>query len=123
MKNLLLLGSVFAFLGVALGAFGAHGLQSVLTANGTLETYKTGVQYHLLHALALVLLAVLADRMRDRKRIELIGWLFSIGILLFSGSLYVLAISNVKSLGAITPFGGLCFLAGWALLAAAAIRE
>lgn len=120
---MLLLGSVFMFVGVALGAFGAHGLQSVLTANGTVETYKTGVQYHLIHALALVLLAILADRLRDKKKVELAGWLFAIGILLFSGSLYVLAVSNVKILGAVTPLGGLCFLSGWALLAIAAVRE
>ena len=122
MKSLLLLGSVFAFIGVALGAFGAHGLQSVLMANGTLETYKTGVQYHLVHALALVLLAVLSDRLRETKKLELIGWLFAVGIVLFSGSLYVLAVSGVKILGVVTPLGGLCFLSGWALLAFVAVR-
>ena len=123
MKKLLLLGSVFAFLGVGLGAFGAHGLQSVLTANETLEAYKTGVQYHLVHALALVMLAVLSDRMRDKKKLETVGWLFAVGILFFSGSLYVLAVSGIKILGAVTPLGGLCFLSGWALLAYTAIRE
>lgn len=116
------MGSVFAFIGVALGAFGAHGLQRVLMANGTLEVYKTGVQYHLIHALALVLLAVLSDRLRETKKLELIGWLFAVGIVLFSGSLYVLAVSGVKILGAVTPLGGLCFLSGWALLSFVAVR-
>ncbi len=122
MKSLLLLGSVFAFIGVALGAFGAHGLQNVLVANGTLEAYKTGVQYHLVHALALILLAVLSDRLRETKKLEWVGWLFAVGIVLFSGSLYVLAVSGVKILGAVTPLGGLCFLSGWALLAFVAVR-
>ena len=122
MKSLLLLGSVFAFVGVALGAFGAHALQNVLMANGTLETYKTGVQYHLVHALALVLIAVLSDRLRETKKLELIGWLFAVGIVLFSGSLYVLSVSGVRILGAVTPLGGLCFLSGWALLAFVAVR-
>jgi uncharacterized membrane protein YgdD (TMEM256/DUF423 family) len=123
MKNLFLLGSVYMFLGVGLGAFGAHGLQARLTQLGTLETYKTGVQYHLIHALALLFLALLYDKVRERRRLEVCGWLFAIGILLFSGSLYVYAVSGVKILGAVTPFGGLCFLIAWALLAWTASRE
>ena len=111
------------FVGVGLGAFGAHGLTPRLTQLGTLEAYKTGVQYHLIHALALLFLSLLCDKVRDKRRVELCGWLFAVGILLFSGSLYVYSISGVKILGAVTPFGGLCFLSAWALLAWTAARE
>jgi uncharacterized membrane protein YgdD (TMEM256/DUF423 family) len=98
------------FLAVALGAFGAHGLNPVLTANGMVETWKAAVLYHFIHA---VMLFVLAQRRPVRSG----PWLcFFAGILIFSGSLYVLAVSNVKWLGAITPLGGVLFLAGWAWL-------
>ena len=123
MKNLALLGSVFMFIGVGLGAFGAHALKGRLALLGTEEVYRTGVQYHLVHALALLLLAALADRMRDKRRADICGGLFAVGILFFSGSLYVLAVSGVKILGAVTPLGGLCFLSGWALLAFTMSRE
>jgi uncharacterized membrane protein YgdD (TMEM256/DUF423 family) len=99
------------FLAVALGAFGAHGLNSVLTANGRVETWQTAVLYHFIHAVMLLVLA-------QRKPVAGGPWLcFLGGILIFSGSLYVLAVSNVKWLGAITPIGGVLFLAGWAWLA------
>lgn len=123
MKNLLSLGSVYMVIGVGFGAFGAHGLQSRLTQLGTLEVYKTGVQYHLIHALAVLFLAMLYDKVKDRRRVEACGWLFAVGIVLFSGSLYMLAITGVKILGAVTPLGGLCFLIAWALLAGTALRE
>lgn len=104
------LAAIFGFLGVALGAFGAHGLQATLVANGKLEVWHTATLYHLVHA---VVLLVLASRAVVAKAPFI---LFTAGILIFSGSLYALALSNVKVLGAITPIGGLCFLAGWLLL-------
>jgi uncharacterized membrane protein YgdD (TMEM256/DUF423 family) len=117
----LLLGSINAFLAVALGAFGAHGLKSRLTAD-RLAVYQTGVHYHLAHALGLILIALLAERLPASAPIQWSGWLLTTGIVLFSGSLYLLAISGVRVFGAITPLGGLCFLTGWALLAVAAAK-
>jgi uncharacterized membrane protein YgdD (TMEM256/DUF423 family) len=99
------------FLAVALGAFGAHGLGPVLTANGRVETWKTAVFYHCIHA---VMLFVLAQRRPVANGPSLC---FFAGILIFSGSLYVLAVTNAKWLGAITPIGGVLFLVGWAWLA------
>ena len=99
------------FLAVALGAFGAHGLKATFEANGNLPIWQTAASYHLVHAVVLVLLATRATIAR---------WsfiLFSVGILIFSGSLYLLAVTNIKWLGAITPIGGLCLLAGWLVLA------
>ncbi len=119
----LLLGSINAFLAVALGAFGAHGLRSRLTTE-MLDVYKTGVQYQMAHALGLILIALLLERRLAASGLAAwSGWLLTAGIVLFSGSLYVLSISGVRILGAITPLGGLCFLAGWALLVAAALKD
>ncbi len=95
------------FLAVALGAFGAHSWKEILTANGTLEAWKTAVLYHLAHAVALLALALHGGANRGA------AYLLVAGVILFSGSLYVLALTNVRWLGAITPLGGLCFLAGW----------
>jgi uncharacterized membrane protein YgdD (TMEM256/DUF423 family) len=103
--------AAFCFLGVALGAFGAHALKGTLEANHTTEIWKTAVLYHFIHALALLMLATLPTVNR------MAGSLFVAGIVIFSGSLYLLALTNVKWLGAITPLGGLCFLAGWVSLA------
>ncbi len=99
--------AVFGFLAVAIGAFGAHGLKGTLEANGTLEVWKTGSLYHLIHA---VVLLVVAQRTVVPRAVV---WLFAAGIMVFSGTLYVLAITNLKWLGAITPLGGLALLAGW----------
>lgn len=126
MKKFLFLGGLFGFLGVAFGAFGAHALEKRLQALGTVETYKTGVHYHLIYAVVLVLIALLADRIRDgkaQKRVDLSGNLIAAGILVFSGSLYVYAVTKVTAWALITPLGGLCFLAGWALLAFSATKE
>ena len=117
------LGALNAFLSVALGAFGAHGLRALLSPRA-LEVYETGVQYHQMHALALLLIGLLADRLlRDARLVRAAGGLLNAGIVLFSGSLYVLAISGAAAWGAVTPIGGVCFLAGWALLALAAWKE
>lgn len=108
------LGSGFAFLAVALGAFGAHALKSRLTEY-SLDIYKTAVLYHLVHALGLCVVGWLSTLTPDPK-INLAGIFMTLGIVLFSGSLYLLAISQSKWLGAITPLGGLSFLVSWALI-------
>lgn len=118
-RTFITLGSLFAFLGVAFGAFGAHALRSTLTANGREATYETAVQYQLVHALALFITAWMVEKWPGRWT-RWAGYLFAVGILIFSGSLYILAIFNIGFMGAITPLGGLCFLAGWACLGLAA---
>ena len=105
------LAALAGFLAVALGAFGAHGLQPVLEKNGTLAVWQTAALYHLVHAVVLLVLAQKAAVARVPFT------LFGAGIAIFSGSLYTLALTNVKWLGAITPLGGVCLLAGWLALA------
>ena len=107
-------------LGVVFGAFGAHALRERLAAD-MLAVFETGVRYHFIHALGLFAVAWAAVRWPG-PLVGAAGWLFVAGILIFSGSLYVLAISGIRWLGAITPIGGLCMIAGWALLAVAALR-
>ncbi|MGJ9384016.1 MULTISPECIES: DUF423 domain-containing protein [Salipaludibacillus] len=123
MKLFLLLGSANAFLFVALGAFGAHALKDKLEATGYLKTFETGVQYHMIHAVALIAVAILTKYLSATGLVHGAGWAFLIGIILFSGSLYALSLTGIKILGAITPLGGLAFLVGWALLFAAAWME
>jgi len=117
-RTFLLVGAVLGFLGVALGAFGAHGLRARLSPE-MLAVFETGVRYHMYHALALVVTSMLMARMTGWL-VAAAGWSFVAGIVLFSGSLYALAMSGVTVLGAITPLGGLAFLLGWAFLAVAA---
>ncbi|WP_166241915.1 DUF423 domain-containing protein [Paenibacillus turpanensis] len=122
-KLFLLWGSINMFLGVALGAFGAHGLKERISER-MLANWNTGVHYHMVHALGLILLAVLVDKLQATE--SLVGWsgkLLLAGIVLFSGSLYVMALTNQTKLGAITPLGGVAFLAGWVLLAVAAAKS
>jgi uncharacterized membrane protein YgdD (TMEM256/DUF423 family) len=118
-RTFLLIGALAGAAGVGLGAFGAHGLRGRLSPE-MLAVFETGVRYHMYHALALVATAVLAGRL-DGRFVTAAGWLFTSGIVLFSGSLYVLALTGVGILGAITPIGGLAFLAGWTCLALAAL--
>ncbi len=101
------IAAVFGFLAVALGAFGAHGLKEILDSNGSREWWQTAALYHVIHSLAL-LYASRLDRFQ-----KLVGWAFAIGICLFSGSLYLMAITQMTRLGMITPLGGLAFLIGW----------
>lgn len=123
MQTFILLGSVLMFLGVAAGAFGAHGLSRYFAAHPELRgTFDTAVRYHMLHALALFIAAWLAEKWPGSPT-SLAGWLFFVGIVLFSGSLYLLVFSRVRWLGAITPIGGVAFLAGWACLFMAAWRS
>lgn len=119
MKTFVLLGSLSAFFGVALGAFGAHGLKTRVTPE-MLAVWQTGVFYHLVHALGLLLIGVLAQLMPEASMVRNAGWALLLGTLLFSGSLYLLVLTGVKPFGMITPFGGIAFLIGWLLLAAAA---
>ncbi len=110
------IAAALGFLGVALGAFGAHGLKPVLEQYQTVETWKTAAFYHLLHAVMLFVLAV-------RKPLPRGPWLsFLLGTLIFSGSLYVLAVTNLKWLGALAPLGGLSLMAGWVWLVVSARR-
>src|SRR5262249_24369733 len=102
------------FLAVALGAFGAHGLKATLDSHGMLDVWNKAVLYHFVHGVAL--LALSSTRALNRSA----WWLLFAGIILFSGSLYVMALTNILWVGAITPLGGLCFLAGWAWLVIAA---
>jgi uncharacterized membrane protein YgdD (TMEM256/DUF423 family) len=118
---------VNGFLAVALGAFGAHGLRGMLSSASDgarrLEVWETAARYHLMHALALALVGYLSAR-GTGSLASIAGYLFLAGIVVFSGSLYALALSGMRVLGAITPLGGLCFLAGWVcvVLAAAKLR-
>jgi uncharacterized membrane protein YgdD (TMEM256/DUF423 family) len=114
------LGAVMAGLAVAAGAFGAHALRSRLEPD-LLAVFETAVRYQMYHALALMAVAWASTRWSGGAA-PAAGWLFVAGIVLFSGSLYVLALSGVRWLGAITPIGGLCFLAGWAVLVWTALR-
>jgi uncharacterized membrane protein YgdD (TMEM256/DUF423 family) len=107
-------GSLFMFLGVALGAFGAHALKKKISVD-MLEIFETGVRYQMYHALALLFLSWLSVT-RPAAGITVAGWAFTIGIVIFSGSLYVLALSGVRTWGAVTPVGGLAFLVGWGAL-------
>jgi uncharacterized membrane protein YgdD (TMEM256/DUF423 family) len=110
-----LLGAGFAFLAVTFGAFGSHSLKAIL-APDMLAVFETGVRYQMYHALAL-LAAGWAAHQHPQASFHVAGWLFAAGILLFSGSLYLLTLSGVRWLGAVTPLGGLCFLAGWGVFA------
>ena len=117
-RTFLLLGALFGFLGVALGAFGAHALRGRLSPE-MLAVFETGVRYQMYHTLALLITGLVMARI-DGWLFHVAGWCFVAGILIFSGSLYALALTGVTVLGAITPIGGLAFLAGWACLAIAA---
>jgi len=117
-----ILGSGLAALGVAAGAFGAHGLRSRL-APDLLQVFETAVRYQLIHALGLFAVAWAIQRWGGGGgAAPAAGWLFVAGIVVFSGSLYGLSLSGVRALGAVTPLGGLAFIAGWILLAASAWR-
>ncbi len=120
LRSFLMLAAFFGFTGVGLGAFAAHGLKSRLTAE-YLAIFHTGVLYQLIQALALLGVAVLAAQLPGRL-VTWAGFSFALGIVLFSGSLYVLTLTGFSKLGIITPFGGLAFLVGWALLGVAAWR-
>ena len=113
-------GSVLCGLGVILGAFGAHGLRARLSPE-MLVVFETGVRYHLIHALGLLAVAWAASRWPG-SYVSIAGYLFVAGIFIFSGSLYVLAVTGIRWLGAITPIGGFWLIVGWGLLAIGVLR-
>jgi uncharacterized membrane protein YgdD (TMEM256/DUF423 family) len=115
------LGSLLGLIGVAAGAFGAHALRNYLTPD-LLAIWETAVRYQLVHALALLATAWASTRWPGAA-VNAAGWLFGAGTLVFSGSLYVLSLSGLRWLGAVTPIGGAAFLTGWACLAWAALRD
>ena len=118
MKIFLSIAGVLGFLGVAIGAFGAHALKDYFN---TVEPkyqdiFHTATQYQMYHVFALLAVAILVKLFPEAKLFPIAGWCFLAGIILFSGSLYALSLSKISVLGAVTPFGGLCFLTGWGLL-------
>ena len=121
-KIFLLLGSLAMMFAVGLGAFGAHGLKDKLSAD-MLAVYRTGVDYHFYHALGLLALGMIAVHLPESDLVKWSGALMAAGIVLFSGSLYLLALTGTRWLGAITPLGGAAWIVAWALLAAALLRS
>ena len=124
-RRFLIIGSLMAVLAVALGAFAAHGLKPNLTEH-QIRIFETGTRYHFYHTFAILIVALLADKL-PAKKLNTIGWLFTIGILLFSGSLYLLAIRDLLGvtwsfLGPLTPLGGTLFIIGWVILLIEAIK-
>jgi uncharacterized membrane protein YgdD (TMEM256/DUF423 family) len=117
----IIIAAALLFAAVALGAFGAHALRSRL-APDMMAIYQTGVQYHLVHALGLLGVGILLLQRPDGRLLAAAAWLLVVGIVLFSGSLYVLALTGVRALGAVAPVGGAAFLAAWAAVAWSASR-
>ncbi|MCR8926539.1 DUF423 domain-containing protein [Priestia megaterium] len=121
MKLFLIIGAINAMLAVALGAFGAHGLEGKISEK-YLEVWKTGVQYQMFHAMGLFIIAFLLNKFPQSSLLTASGWIMFAGIVLFSGSLYVLSTSGIKVLGAITPLGGVAFIVAWILIIVAAVK-
>lgn len=117
----LFLGSLLSGLSVAIGAFGAHGLRKILEASQRMETFETGVKYQMYHALALLFIGLLMYKF-DNPLLSYAGYAFVFGIFVFSGSLYLLCLTGITKLGAITPIGGLGFLIGWGLICASILK-
>lgn len=112
-KQILQLAGISGALAVSLGAFGAHSLEELLIQNNKLDTFQTAVNYHFYHTLALLGIGLLGTIKPEWKGISLTAWCMILGILIFSGSLYVLCLTGITWLGAITPLGGLAFILGW----------
>lgn len=123
-KFFIIIGAISGFLSVTLGAFGAHSLQNILLPT-QLKIYHTAVEYQMYHSLIIVLIGILSRNLENinYSQLKLSGYFFITGIILFSGSLYLLTLTNVSKLGLITPFGGLAFLVGWFLLALFAYKK
>ncbi|MBI1369615.1 MAG: DUF423 domain-containing protein [Planctomycetes bacterium] len=120
-RTLLLLGAILGLTAVLAGTFGAHGLSQLNLDAHARDVYEIGVRYHMYHGLALIALAAVASR-HPSALLDMIAYLFTGGVAVFSISLYALAITGIKWLGAITPLGGMCFLAGWVMLIVFAFR-
>lgn len=121
MKTLLIVGSLVLASAVIIGAFGAHALKARL-APDMLQIYQTGVEYHFYHGLGILLIGVIGMQL-SHSLIHTAGWVLTLGVLVFSGSLYVLALTGMRWLGAVTPLGGLAFIIGWVLLAIGVYRS
>src|SRR3954466_1621395 len=123
MKAFIIVGAINAFMAVALGAFGAHGLKDKLDAH-YLEIWKTGVTYQMFHAIGILVIGLLISKVTSASpQFTWSGWLMLAGIIFFSGSLYVLSLTKIGILGAITPIGGVCFLAGWVLMIVGTVKD
>lgn len=121
MQAILIIGCIMMALAVAFGAFGAHALKKKLNAD-MMKVYETGVQYHIAHGLGILIVGTLGHSLTHSTLAVTAGWLLLAGIILFSGSLYVLSLTGVRKLGAITPLGGLAFIAGWIVLLVAIVQ-
>ncbi|WP_339337918.1 DUF423 domain-containing protein [uncultured Oceanicoccus sp.] len=117
-KTLLIIAAISGLLAVMIGAFGAHGLKGRITTD-LMAIFQTGVQYHFYHALALLLVGILMLQFPQLTLLKFSGWLLVAGMVIFSGSLYVMALTGIKWLGAITPIGGMAFIGGWLTMAIA----
>ncbi|MEB2778382.1 DUF423 domain-containing protein [Algoriphagus sp. D3-2-R+10] len=115
-KQIIQTAAILGACAVGIGAFGAHGLKEVIAETGRAETFETAVKYHFYHSLAIFLIGILAVIKPEWKKLSTAAILMVIGILIFSGSLYVLSLTGITWLGAITPFGGLAFIVGWILV-------
>jgi uncharacterized membrane protein YgdD (TMEM256/DUF423 family) len=122
MKVFIIIGAINAFLAVALGAFGAHGLADKLEPK-YLEIWKTAVTYQMFHAIGLFVIGLLLGKVGESSLFSWSGWLMQVGIILFSGSLYILSVTQISKLGAITPIGGVCFLAAWILVVVGTLKH
>jgi len=114
-KQFIIIGSILAALGVILGAFGAHALKDILINYNRTDTFDTAVKYHFYHAFGLLIIGILSNQFPD-KNFNIAGYLIIAGVIIFSGSLYVLCLTNIKWLGAITPIGGLLMIMGWSFV-------
>jgi uncharacterized membrane protein YgdD (TMEM256/DUF423 family) len=125
MKNqsILLSGAIFIFLAVAIGAFGAHVWKDILETHSTHAIFSTASQYHFIHSLALLWLGLFGKKIANSKLKTVAAYCLTLGTLIFSGSLYYLALSNIRWLGAITPIGGILFLCGWACIICLIIKK
>lgn len=121
-RKFLALGSVLTFLGVVAGAFGAHVLKKYVD-NELLVVFETAVRYHMYHSIALILVSILLKVYGGVRLFANAGWFFLIGIVIFSGSLYILSLTGIKSFGIFTPFGGLSFLCGWTCMVIQALKK
>jgi uncharacterized membrane protein YgdD (TMEM256/DUF423 family) len=121
-KNAWISASISGLLAVALGAFGAHALKNLLLANGRQETYELATQYHFYHTLAILGVGILMDKLPG-KNIQLSATFMLLGMILFSGSLYLLSLTNITKFAIITPVGGVCMIAGWTFLFLAVFKS
>ncbi|MGF2618291.1 DUF423 domain-containing protein [Rossellomorea vietnamensis] len=122
MKTFIIIGAINAFLSVALGAFGAHALEGKISQK-YIETWNTGVLYQMFHSIGILIIGVLVGNIAAGSMLNWSGWLMLAGIVLFSGSLYILSLTGIKVLGAITPLGGVAFLIAWVLLIITAVKS